>query len=61
VETGWSELALTTVGRRHGSWLATGGEDKTVRIWDTSTGQLRATFKSIVRHTLVRSYGQFGV
>jgi hypothetical protein len=23
-----------------------------VRIWDTSTGQLRATFKSIVRHTL---------
>jgi WD40 repeat protein len=23
-----------------------------VRIWDTSTGQLRATFKSIFRHTL---------
>ena len=26
-----------------GSWLATGGYDGTVRIWDAATGQERAT------------------
>ena len=26
-----------------GSWLASGGEDGTVRIWDVATGQQRAT------------------
>jgi WD40 repeat protein len=26
-----------------GSWLATGGSDNTVRIWDVATGQERAT------------------
>jgi WD40 repeat protein len=29
-----------------GSWLASGSQDDTVRIWDVATGQLRTTLKS---------------
>ncbi len=38
--TGW--VTAVTVAP-DGSWLASGGDDRTVRIWDAATGQERAT------------------
>ena len=40
--TGHADEVRAVAVAPDGSWLATGGDDGTVRIWDVATGQQRA-------------------
>jgi WD40 repeat protein len=42
---GFTSAVLTLDFSRDGRYLAAGGTDKTVRIWELATGQLRATLR----------------
>ncbi|MEV7738866.1 NB-ARC domain-containing protein [Streptomyces sp. NPDC088921] len=43
VLTGHTGLVSAVAISPDGTWLATGGDDRTVRIWDAATGQITAT------------------
>jgi len=51
VLTGHTGQVNTVTAAPDGSWLATGGNDGTVRIWDVATGQERATLVHRTRRT----------
>ena len=46
VLTGHTGKLLAAAMTPDGSWLATGSDDRTVRIWDTATGQTRIILSS---------------